>query len=187
MFTRIRAIHFGLVLAAATILITAGIISAQQPSQEESVRGTANHLLMSINNENFAAVISSLDSTATIDGFGFCPGDECVDLDAIRTALEVAAQEDLRLRIVPGTERVHGQVWISEVDLRAASITNGGSERLIYQLEIEIKGEKVMRLRFTPELDDPPTAAFLGTDSPASVGPRPVQPPSTGSGGLLVQ
>ena len=187
MFGKVKALHIGLVLAAAAVFVTAGIISAQQPNPEEPVRGVANQLLAAVNNEDVTAVVAVLDSDVVIEGFGFCPGDRCTGIEAVRAALETAAGENVRIRSVPGMERVQGRVWIGEVEVRADSITAGGAERLLFQLEIEVDGGKAVRLRFVPELDDEQTARFLGTGTPASVGGSagPIHAPSTGSGGLL--
>lgn len=185
MLKGLTAVHVVLVLSAAAVFITAGIISAQQPGQEETVRSTANQFIADINEEDVSGLMDTLSRDAVIDGLGFCPGDRCDGTDSIKAAFEAAANEDVRLQVVAGMERVLSPVWISEVELRAKAVTQAGSERLLFQLEIEVHGDNVTRLRFTPELDDEQTARFLGTESPASLGPGPVHPPSTGSGGLL--
>jgi hypothetical protein len=184
MFSKIAAIRIGLVVAAASVFFTAAVVSAQQPKQEDTVRSTTNTFLQAVNAEDTAAAMNQLTATTAVDGFGFCPGDRCVG-QTMKAALDMAAGENVRLRIVDGTERVLGDVWISEVELRADSVTKGGADRLLFQLESQVKDGKVIRLRFTPELDDAQTVKFLGTGTPASVGPRPVTPPAAGDGGLL--
>jgi hypothetical protein len=144
---------------------------------------TTNRLLDAINAENATGAVAELDASAVFEGFGFCPGDRCADVDTILTALDIAASEDARLTRVTGTQRAIGDVTSLQVELRANSIRGGGAERLLFDVESEVKAGKVTSLRFKPA-SDAQTQAFLGTGTRASLGPRPVQPPAAGDGGL---
>jgi hypothetical protein len=186
MFGKIAAIRIGLVLAGASLFLMAAIVSAQQPTQEGMVRSTTHALLQAINAEDTTAAMNQLTATTVVDGFGFCPGDRCVG-QTMKAAIDSAVAENVRLRIIDGTERVIGDLWISEVELQADSISMAGTNRLLFQMESQVKEGKIIRLRFTPELDDPQTVAFLGTGTPASVAPGPVKPPATGDAGLLLE
>src|SRR5688500_15023063 len=118
MFKLIVAIRMALVVAAAAVFVTAGIISAQTPpNQEEQVRNASTRLVQSINGGDVSAAMTSLDSAAVFVGYGFCPGERCVGPASIRAALESSATENVRLQSVSGMERVLGEVWISEVEL----------------------------------------------------------------------
>lgn len=163
-------------LCALLVLLVPALVAFTQADPLEVVQRWFD-----ANNRNdMAAMVDAVTDDYVQEGGGCdeSPGGRCVGKEAFRAMMQSGSPADVPPKVaIVGTPQVSGSTVTAKLELRQEpgdpELQKLGVERLIFDVTIEVRGDKVAAARLTPDLTDAQTAkAWAAFQAPQEQGPQ---------------
>ena len=159
----VRALSI-IVLTATLALLSANVTGGQELDPAAIFRQYAD----AVNRGNVDDALALFTEDATWVRGGRCPPGACAGQAAIRVELETEVANHHRIDIID--VQVTDSTLTARAEFQTDRTREAGVERIVLAYTVEFRGDKISALRAMPDLTDPQTAAFAGSNLPATGG-----------------